>query len=48
MSALHLNIDGGRRAALDNPAKLNALTVAMLEALDAHCAGWSGIAGCGS
>jgi enoyl-CoA hydratase/carnithine racemase len=39
MSALHLTIDGPvAELRLDNPAKLNALTVAMLEALDAHCA----------
>jgi enoyl-CoA hydratase/carnithine racemase len=39
MSALHLTIVGPvAELRLDNPAKLNALTVAMLEALDAHCA----------
>src|SRR5919106_769800 len=39
MSALHLTIDGAvAELRLDNPAKLNALTVPMLEALDAHCA----------
>lgn len=37
--ALHLGIDGAvAELRLDNPAKLNALTVPMLEALDAHCA----------
>ena len=39
MSALHLTVDGAvAELRLDNPAKLNALTVPMLEALDAHCA----------
>lgn len=39
MSALHLNITGAvAELRLDHPAKLNALTVPMLEALDAHCA----------
>ncbi len=39
MSALHLTIGGGvAELRLDNPAKFNALTVPMLEALDAHCA----------
>ena len=39
MSALHLTIEGAvAELRLDNPAKLNALTVPMLEALDAHCA----------
>jgi len=39
VSALHLEIDGPLATLrLDNPAKLNALTVAMLEALDVHCA----------
>ena len=39
MSALHLSIEGAiAELRLDNPAKLNALTVPMLEALDAHCA----------
>ncbi len=39
MSALHLVVDGGlAELRLDNPSKLNALTVPMLEALDAHCA----------
>lgn len=39
MSALHLTIDGPvAELRLDNPAKLNSLTVPMLEALDAHCA----------
>ena len=38
MSALHLKIDGPvAELRLDNPSKLNALTVPMLEALDAHC-----------
>ncbi len=38
MSALHLTIDGAvAELRLDNPAKLNALTVPMLEALEAHC-----------
>lgn len=36
---LHLDIDGPvATLRLDNPAKLNALTVPMLEALDARCA----------
>lgn len=39
MSALHLTIEGGvAELRLDNPDKLNALTVPMLEALEAHCA----------
>lgn len=39
MSALHLIVDGQvAELRLDNPAKLNALTIPMLEALDAHCA----------
>jgi enoyl-CoA hydratase/carnithine racemase len=39
VSALHLTIDGAvAELRLDNPAKLNSLTVPMLEALDAHCA----------
>lgn len=39
MSALHLAVEGAvAELRLDNPAKLNALTVPMLEALDAHCA----------
>jgi enoyl-CoA hydratase len=39
MSALHLSIEGPvAELRLDNPGKLNALTVPMLEALDAHCA----------
>lgn len=39
MSALHLTVDGSvAELRLDNPAKLNSLTVPMLEALDAHCA----------
>jgi enoyl-CoA hydratase/carnithine racemase len=38
VSALHLTIDGPiAELRLDNPGKLNALTVPMLEALDAHC-----------
>jgi len=39
VSALHLTVDGAvATLRLDNPSKLNALTVPMLEALDAHCA----------
>lgn len=39
MSAVHLHIDGPiAEIRLDNPSKLNALTVVMLDALDAHCA----------
>jgi enoyl-CoA hydratase/carnithine racemase len=39
MSALHLVVEGAvAELRLDNPGKLNALTVPMLEALDAHCA----------
>jgi len=39
MSALHLIIDGPiAELRLDNPQKLNALTVPMLEALEDHCA----------
>jgi enoyl-CoA hydratase/carnithine racemase len=39
VSALHLSIEGAiAELRLDNEAKLNALTVPMLEALDAHCA----------
>jgi enoyl-CoA hydratase len=39
MSALHLIVDGAvAELRLDNPAKLNSLTVAMLEALEGHCA----------
>ena len=39
MSVLHLNIEGPvAELRLDNPDKLNALNVSMLEALDAHCA----------
>lgn len=39
MSALHLEVAGAvAELRLDNPEKLNALTVPMLEALDAHCA----------
>lgn len=39
MSALHLSVEGALATLrLDNPAKMNALTVPMLEALDAHCA----------
>jgi enoyl-CoA hydratase len=39
VSALHLTIEGAvAELRLDNPSKLNSLTVPMLEALDAHCA----------
>jgi len=39
MSAVHLIVTGAvAELWLDNPAKLNALTVPMLEALTAHCA----------
>lgn len=39
MSTLHLTIDDAvATLRLDNPEKLNALTVPMLEALDTHCA----------
>jgi enoyl-CoA hydratase len=39
VSAVHLSVAGEvAELRLANPAKLNALTVAMLEALDAHCA----------
>ena len=39
MSTLHVIQDGPvAELRLDNPAKLNALTVDMLEALEAHCA----------
>lgn len=38
MSKLHLEIHGPiAELRLDNPSKLNALTVPMLEALEAHC-----------
>jgi enoyl-CoA hydratase/carnithine racemase len=38
VSALHLTIDGPiAELRLDNPGKLNALTVPMLEALDLYC-----------
>ena len=38
MSAVHLLIDGPvAEIRLDNPAKLNALTVAMLDQIAAHC-----------
>ncbi len=38
MSAVHLTIDGAiAELRLDNPARLNALTVPMLDALHAHC-----------
>ena len=38
MSAVHLTIDGAiAEFRLDNPARLNALTVPMLDALHAHC-----------
>lgn len=39
MSVVHLHIDGPiAEVRLDNPAKLNALTVSMLDELEAHCA----------
>ncbi len=39
MSTVHLTIDNGvAELRLNNPAKLNALTEAMLDALEAHCA----------
>jgi enoyl-CoA hydratase len=39
VSALHLTIDGAvAELRLDNPEKLNSLTVPMLAALDSHCA----------
>jgi enoyl-CoA hydratase len=39
MSALHLIVNGPvAELRLDNPSKLNALTLPMLEALDSHCA----------
>lgn len=39
MSALHLIIDGAMaEIRLDNPSKLNALTVDMLASLESHCA----------
>ncbi len=39
MSAVHLNIDGPiARITLDNPSKLNALTVGMLQRLEEACA----------
>ncbi|MBY6202586.1 enoyl-CoA hydratase/isomerase family protein [Maritalea mobilis] len=39
MSAVHLFIDGPiARIVIDNPAKLNAFTVEMLNQLEAHCA----------
>lgn len=39
MSALHLIVNGPlAELRLDNPEKLNALTMPMLEALDGHCA----------
>ena len=38
MSKLHLKVHGSiAELRLDNPAKLNALTVPMLEALEGHC-----------
>ena len=38
MSDVHLNIDGVvAEIRLDNPSKLNSLTIAMIEALEAHC-----------
>lgn len=43
MSALHLIWHGTvAELRLDNPAKLNAFTPAMLEALEGHCAGLDG------
>ena len=49
MSALHLTIDGAvAELRLDNPAKLNSLTVPMLEALEAHCATLEKRPRCGS
>lgn len=39
MSEVHLHIDGTiAEIRLDNPSKLNALTISMIDALDAHCA----------
>lgn len=39
MSAVHLNIDGAvAEIKLDNPSKLNALTMAMIDQVDQHCA----------
>lgn len=39
MSAVHLSVEGAlARVTLDNPAKLNAFTPAMLDELEAHCA----------
>ncbi|PWK61713.1 enoyl-CoA hydratase/isomerase family protein [Roseicyclus mahoneyensis] len=39
MSGVHLSVEGAlARLTLDNPAKLNAFTPAMLAQLDAHCA----------
>ena len=38
MSAVHLDIDGPvAEIRLDNPSKLNALTVAMIDSIEAHC-----------
>ncbi|TPE49539.1 enoyl-CoA hydratase/isomerase family protein [Amaricoccus solimangrovi] len=39
MSGVHLDVEGAvATLRLDNPEKLNSLTVPMLEALEAHCA----------
>lgn len=39
MSAVHFDVEGAlAEIRLDNPSKLNALTVEMLDALEAHCA----------
>ena len=39
MSAVHLHMDGPvAELRLDNPAKMNALDVGMLEAIETHCA----------
>lgn len=39
MSQVHLDIRGAvAEVRLDNPSKLNALTMAMIDALDTHCA----------
>lgn len=39
MSAVHLDVKGAlAEIRLDNPSKLNALTVEMLDTLEAHCA----------
>lgn len=43
MSIVHLHIDGPlAEIRLDNPSKLNSLTVDMIDALDAHCAAIEG------